>query len=171
MGKHKISISLSDVEIDRAIKELADYKQYIIQKTEQFREKVAEKLAEDVQKGFHNAIVDDVIQGEKRAAQVEVSVDNRGSISVVIANGKDAVWIEFGAGVYHNSGGSPHPKGSELGFIIGEYGKGKGKQKTWGYYESGELILTHGTPASMPMMKAITNICEDIAQIAKEVFV
>ena len=46
MGKHKISMSLSDTEIDRAIRELADYKQYIIKNTEILRKRIAEYLAE-----------------------------------------------------------------------------------------------------------------------------
>ena len=113
------------------------------------------------------------MQGGKRTAQVNVSITNKNTVSVVIANGEDAVWVEFGAGVYHNgaSGSSPHPKGGELGFTIGGYGKGKGKRETWGYYDNGNLVLTHGTPASMPMAKAVTTICNDIVQIAKEVFI
>ncbi len=173
MGKHKISMSLSDTEIDRAIRELADYKQYIIKNTEILRKRIAEYLAEESKKGFYGAIVDDVVQGGKRTAQVNVSITNKNTVSVVIANGEDAVWVEFGAGVYHNgaSGSSPHPKGGELGFTIGGYGKGKGKRETWGYYDNGNLVLTHGTPASMPMAKAVTTICNDIVQIAKEVFI
>lgn len=93
-------------------------------------------------------------------------------ISVVIAAGEDAVWVEFGAGVYHNgsAGSSPHPKGAELGFTIGGYGKGMGKRKTWGFYEDGELRLTHGAPAVMPMYNAMKTVCDEIASIAKEVF-
>lgn len=172
MGRKIISFGLSTSEIDRAMKELADYKQEILQKTELLREKVAERLADEAKNGFSGAVVDDLTRGGQRFAQVDVSVDNRGSVTVVVASGEDAVWVEFGAGVYHNgsSGSSPHPHGAELGMTIGGFGKGNGKKEVWGFYEEGELKLTRGTPARMPMALAVTTVCNDIQAIAKEVF-
>lgn len=98
---------------------------------------------------------------------------NGENVSVVVASGEDAVWVEFGAGVYHNgaAGSSPHPKGNELGFTIGSYGKGNGRKTTWGYLDDdGELHLTHGTPATMPMYRAMETVSEEVYLIAKEVF-
>lgn len=172
VGKKKISFKLSEQDIDRAIKELADYKREIQRKTELLRDKVAERLADEARKGFAGAVVDDLVRGGQRFAQVDVSVNNRGSVTVVIASGEDAVWVEFGAGVYHNGspGSSPHPHGAELGMTIGGFGKGNGKKEVWGFYENGELKLSRGTPARMPMALAITTVCNDIQSIAKEVF-
>lgn len=172
MGRKVISFGLSTSEIDRAMKELADYKQEILQKTELLREKVAERLADEAKNGFSGAVVDDLTRGGQRFAQVDVSVDNRGSVTVVVASGEDVVWVEFGAGVYHNGspGSSPHPHGAELGMTIGGFGKGNGKKEVWGFYEEGELKLTRGTPARMPMALAVTTVCNDIQAIAKEVF-
>lgn len=172
MGRKVISFGLSTSEIDRAMKELADYKQEILQKTELLREKVAERLADEAKNGFSGAVVDDLTRGGQRFAQVDVSVDNRGSVTVVVASGEDAVWVEFGAGAYHNGspGSSPHPHGAELGMTIGGFGKGNGKKEVWGFYEEGELKLTRGTPARMPMALAVTTVCNDIQAIAKEVF-
>ena len=53
---------------------------------------------------------------------------------------------------------------------IGGFGKGNGKKEVWGFYENGELKLSRGTPALMPMALAITTVCNDIQSIAKEVF-
>lgn len=172
MGRKVISFGLSTSEINRAMKELADYKQEILHKTELLREKVAERLADEAKNGFSGAVVDDLTRGGQRFAQVDVSVDNRGSVTVVVASGEDAVWVEFGAGVYHNGspGSSPHPYGAELGMTIGGFGKGNGKKEVWGFYEDGELKLTRGTPARMPMALAVTTVCNDIQAIAKEVF-
>lgn len=176
MGRKVISFGLSTSEINRAMKELADYKQEILRKTELLREKVTERLADEAKSGFSGAIVDELIlkggQTSPRHAQVDVSVDNRGSVTVVVASGEDAVWVEFGAGVYHNGspGSSPHPHGAELGMTIGGFGKGNGKKEVWGFYENGELKLSRGTPARMPMALAITTVCNDIQSIAKEVF-
>ena len=172
MAKRTIKIGLSEQDIDRAIRELAQYKADFTQKVELLREKVAERLADEARSGFTGAIADDLVKGGQRLADVKVSVDNRGSLTVVVASGEDAVWVEFGAGVYHNSspGSSPHPSGVELGFTIGSFGKGNGKKKTWGFYEDGELKLSQGTPATMPMYRAMQTVCNDIKDIAREVF-
>lgn len=174
MSKRKISFSLSESEIDRAIKELEQYKKELADKTEMFRQRVAEKVKELAQNGFNGAIVDDLTaaSGGPRIAQVSVTTMERGDLSVVIANGQDAIWVEFGAGVYYNgaAGSSPHPKGAELGFTIGTYGKGFGSRNLWGFRENGELKLTHGTPAKMPMYNAVNAVCDEIEKIAREVW-
>lgn len=172
MGKKVITFGLSAREINRVIKELEQYKQEIIRKTDLLREKVADRLAELAKSGFAGAVVDDLLRGGQRTAQVDVTIEDRENVTLVIANGEDAIWAEFGAGVHHNSspGSSPHPKGSELGFTIGSYGKGMGKKDTWGFYEDGELRLTHGAPATMPMYNALKTVCDEISEIAREVF-
>lgn len=172
MGKKIIRFGLSVRDIDRAMRELEQYKQDIIRKTDLLREKVTERLAELSRDGFAGAVVDDLLKGGQRTAQVDVSIDQRSNITLVIARGEDAVWVEFGAGVHYNgsAGTSPHPKGSELGFTIGGYGKGMGKKDVWGFYEDGKLRLTHGAPAIMPMYNAVKTVCDEIAEIAREVF-
>ena len=173
MDNKVISVSLSESGIEKAIQELLAYKQEIIRKTELLRQKVAARLADEARSGFNGSIVDDLTgKNNPRLADVNVSVDDRDNVSVVVAEGEDAVWVEFGAGVYHNGsvGSSPHPKGAELGFTIGGYGKGNGKKEIWGFYEDGELRLTHGTPARMPMSQAMNTIINDIVSIAREVF-
>lgn len=172
MRKKVISFGLSEREIDRAIKELEQYKKEVIRKTALLREKVAERIESLSRSGFAGAVVDDLLKGGVKMAEVSVSLDNKDNVSLVIANGEDAVWVEFGAGVYHNgsAGSSPHPEGSELGFTIGGYGKGMGKKEVWGYYEGDELRLTHGTPAVMPMYNAVKTVCDEIADIAREVW-
>lgn len=172
MRKKVINFGLSEREIDRVIKELEQYKQEVIRKTALLREKVADRIAELAQSGFNGAIVDDLLTGGVKTAKVDVSLENGENVSLVIANGEDAVWVEFGAGVFHNgsAGSSPHPKGSELGLTIGGYGKGMGKKEVWGYYEGDTLRLTHGTPAIMPMYNAVKTVCDEITEMAEEVF-
>ena len=167
-------MGLSEQEVDRAIRELAEYKRDFLRKVDILRERIAERIASEAQTGFNGAVVDDLVNGGEKLANVNVSIGSSvgGSITVVIANGEDAMWVEFGTGVYHNStaGSSPHPRGAELGFTIGGYGKGLGKRQTWGYYEDGELKLTRGTPARMPMERAFLSVCNEIPGIAREVF-
>ena len=172
MRKTVISFGLSEREIGDAVKELERYKRDLVEKTELLRTKVAERIADLSNSGFARAVIDDLLNGSKKIADVEVYVEVRDNISVVIADGEDAVWAEFGAGVYHNgsAGSSPHPSGAELGFTIGGYGKGMGKRKVWGYYEGGELNLTHGAPATMPLYNAMKIVCAELSIIAGEVF-
>jgi hypothetical protein len=169
----KISIALSEKSISDAIKRLNAYKRGLPKKLEELKRRVAEELAAEVRTGFASAIIDDLLRGGGHPADVTVSIEQSGAVTLVIASGEDAIWAEFGSGVYHNTaaGTSPHPKGSELGFTIGSYGQGKGKRNVWGYYdEDGELRLTHGTPAQMPMYNAVKAVSERIGQIASEVF-
>lgn len=171
MGKKVISFSLDFKSIGEAMREIEEYKQEVKRKTERLQQRIAERIAETASQGFGSAVVDDLLRGA-RSASVDVDVDTRGNISVVVANGEDAVWVEFGAGVYYNgqAGSSPHPKGGELGMTIGGYGKGYGARNVWGFYEDGELKLTHGTPAAMPMYNAMKTVCAEIADVAREVF-
>ena len=168
----KIVISLDSNSVQQAIDELERYKRDLVRKTELLRQRIGMVIAWSASQGFSSSIVDDVVSGEKRYANVDVTVNEEGNATVVIASGNDAVFVEFGAGVYNNGsvGTSPHPKGAELGFTIGSYGKGNGRKDVWGYYGEGGLTLTHGTPASMPMYRGMREACDRIAEIAGEVF-
>lgn len=168
----KINI-LSSESIDNAIKEINEYKKNIEKKMTTLRERLTEEIANEASMNFSGAIVDDILGGTPRQASVTVNYDNSGKISVVVAEGEDAVWCEFGAGVYHNggAGSSPHPKGAELGLTIGTYGKGYGSREVWGFPdENGEIKLTHGTPATMPMYNAAVSVAKRAISIAREVF-
>ena len=177
MAKKVIQFGLDAKDITRAIREIEAYKQEFLKKVDVYRNRLAEEIKTLASIGFNSAIVDDVIQGgSSRRASVQVSVSDKGTISVVVADGEDAVWCEFGSGVYHNGsvGSSPNPYGKDLGFTIGSYGKGYGKGQVWGYYTDPDsktgLVLTHGTPASMPMYNAAQEVLRKSVAIAKEVF-
>jgi hypothetical protein len=60
VGKKVIRIRLSEKDIDRAIKELEQYKREIIRKTELLRKKIAERIGTLAQSGFNGAVVDDL---------------------------------------------------------------------------------------------------------------
>lgn len=167
-----ININLNSKDIDKAIKQIEDYRQEMLRKTDFFRLRLAEELTTEAQNGFNSALVEDIVKGSPRSPQVSVSWNDDGSIAIVLADGKDAIWCEFGAGVFHNGsvGSSPHPLGVELGYTIGGYGKGYGKGNAWGYYEDGELIITRGTPASMPMYNAMKSVVGKVVTIAREVW-
>lgn len=171
-----IKFGLSKIEIQRAINEVEKFKIEFQEKVDTYRKRMAEEMAVYASAYFDNSVMDDVIGGSPRKPEVTVAWSDNGKIAVVVANGEDAVWCEFGAGVYHNGsvGSSPNPYGNDLGFTIGSYGKGRGQQKVWGYYTDPDtktgLVLTRGTPASMPMYNAAQDVLRKSVEIAREVF-
>lgn len=167
-----INIELSTTSIAAAISQLKAYRQEIDAKTERLRRIVAEEMALLAQAGFDASYVDYLVDGQTTPATVAVNVEHGVGETVVAALGEDAVWVEFGAGVYYNgsAGSSPNPLGENLGFTIGSYGKGMGKRNVWGYTDGDKVVLTHGTPATMPMYNALRKTCSNILFRAKEVF-
>ena len=102
---------------------------------------------------------------------VQVEIKHTANKSSVIANGEEAVFAEFGAGVYYNGpvGSFPHPN-KPIGVVaIGKYGHGYGSREIWVFYDKNrEPKFTHGTPASMPMYHAMQELIQIAPQIAKE---
>lgn len=87
--------------------------------------------------------------------------------------GEDVMFVEFGAGVHYNGppGQSPNPKGAELGYTIGSYGLGQGRYDHWWYTDdNGEMKVSYGTEATMPMYKADMEIQHRYIDIARKVF-
>lgn len=166
----KITLSLNTASIEAAIAQVEKYQLDISKKAKEIQRRVAEQLRELAAEGFNGAIYDDVIHEGMRVPDVSVTIEPKGEMLVVVAYGSEAVFAEFGAGVYYNPSGSPHPLQPAGVVPIGTYGKGYGARKIWGYYEDGELKLTHGNPASMPMYLALQAVIKMIPDIAKEVF-
>lgn len=168
-----IRMKLNTASIEQAVKEVKAYQRSVTEKTEILRQRVAKEVAALAETGFNGAMYDDVLNEGMKTPDVRVEVKDEGGISLVIAYGQEAVFAEFGAGVYYNgaAGSSPHPTGQANMMLIGTYGKGYGARKVWGYYdENGDLKLTRGTPASMPMYLALREVAKTVSNIAKEVF-
>ena len=160
----KISMTLDDKSIDKAIKEIRAYKLYVAAKTKLLCEKLATMGAKEASIRFSSAMYDGINDSS-------VTVSPTATGWVIIASGQAVTFIEFGSGVYYN-GSEPYPEPRPDGIVgIGEYGKGYGKRKMWGYYdESGTLVKTRGNPTAMPMWYATKEMEQKILQIAKEVF-
>ena len=105
---------------------------------------------------------------------IKVDVVSGDIVATLVLRGEDVMFVEFGAGVYYNgaSGDSPNPLGVGLGYTIGSYGSGHGKQEMWHYFDddSGHWKTSRGTEATMPMYKADMEIRQKFADIAKRVF-
>lgn len=172
-----ISFSLDTASINKAVRDLRRYVNSFESKVALVRQRVAERIRWSAETGFSSAMVEDIIHGVGPENDVTVELRNDDTVSVVIASGSQAVFIEFGAGVYYNgaAGSSPHPWGTQNGYLIGTYGLGKGARKVWGYYVGGvkskeSLTLTHGTPAAMPMYHGWQEAIQAFDSIVQEVF-
>ena len=159
-----IRMSLSVSSIDDAIKELKSFRKSIDYKKDKLLEELGKIGVKEASVRFTTAMYDGVNDSS-------VTLKSSKNGYTIIASGHAVAFIEFGAGVYHNSG-DPYPDPRPDGIVgIGEYGKGYGKRQAWGYRnESGELTITHGNPAAMPMWYASEEMRSKIEKIAKEVF-
>jgi hypothetical protein len=159
----KITVNLSESSINAAIKELRKYKIWVAEKTKLLCDRLAINGAQEASVRFASAMYDG-----NNDVEIEVSPTDNGW--VIKAKGEAVCFIEFGAGVYHNPG-EPYPEPRPAGIVgIGEYGQGKGKRQAWGYYDNGDLVITRGNPAAMPMWYASTEMQREVSRIAKEVF-
>lgn len=179
MARHTINILLSEKSIDEAIGQLQQYKNWLIKKTSQLVKELAEVgipvIDENMEKASYTYDEKGVRSGSDTSHYTHVKIQSFGSCSKanLIVQGKELMFIEFGAGVFYNgaAGSSPHPKGAVNGMVIGSYGNHRGVQKVWGYYaDSGELVLTHGVEAQMPVYKADMEIIQKYVEVARRVF-
>lgn len=179
MAKKTLSATLSVSSIKQLQKDLEKYRDGLTYKCELLVKRLAEEgipvIDENMAKAAFTVDEKGIQSGADPQHYTQVKINTFGSYARadLIVEGKELLFIEFGSGVYYNgaAGSSPHPKGGEFGYVIGSYGKGHGVQKVWGYYaDSGELILTHGVEATMPMYKASLEIAQNVVKIAKDVF-
>lgn len=170
---------LSVKGIDGLIKQLREYEDELKRKTEQLVRELAEAgipvIDSNMAKATFTVDSDGVQSGSDPEHNTYVKIHTFGDYAeaTLVVEGRELLFIEFGAGVYYNTpvGTSPHPKGGDLGYVIGSYGKGHGAQKIWGYFDdSGALVLTHGTEATMPVYKAELEIRDKYLKVARKVF-
>lgn len=159
-----IQMNLSVSSIENAIKEVKAFRDSLDQKKDRLLEELANIGVREASVRFTTAMYDGVNDSH-------VTLETISNGYTIVAEGRAVAFIEFGAGVYHNSG-EPYPDPRPDGIVgIGEYGKGYGKRKAWGFRnEAGELTITHGNPAAMPMWYASEEMRGKIAKIAEEVF-
>ena len=130
MNKKIIRFDLSVNKIDTAIKELKDYRKLVKAKMETLRQRVADMLADEVRRGFSGAVVDDLISGGKRLANVQVSISYGTDTALVIASGTDAIWVEALRIL----------KARNWALLSGDMEKGKGIKRFGAFMKMGNYI-------------------------------
>ena len=164
MAKKVISMTVSSKSIRSGVNELKSYRDSLDAKTDKLLGELAYIGVKEASIRFTTAMYDGV---NDSSVTLEPIKDGY----CIKAEGRAVAFIEFGAGVYHNPG-EPYPNPRPTGIVgIGEYGKGYGKRDAWGFRdESGELVITHGNPAAMPMWYASEEMRNAILKTFKEVF-
>lgn len=166
---------LSTAGIERLEAELREYQRWQKEKARLLAERLADLGVEVADLRFSTAAYDGV-----KDVTVEPAQTDNGYL--VKAEGTTVLFIEFGTGVTHPD---DHPEAAQFGMRRGEYGKGHGKQRSWGFYgdEPGtngvvnvngkgrSVVITQGNPAAMPMYEARKTILRELPRIVKEVFV
>ena len=176
MKKRVIKVSLNEQSIDRAIKELDNYKKWFVDKTKEFLKALADEGVQIASAKFAKAVYDGT-------NDVSCSVEERGENKIaVVAVGSATLFIEFGTGVKYPDN---HPEAAEHGMIRGGYGYRLGRlEKGWRYTgdpgSNGEVITegkhagqvhTYGNPANMCMYQTVRELQEKFEEIARRVYV
>ena len=160
-----IELELSPEGVDKALRELTDYTATLAAKTEQFVDRLR-------QIGLKVIEYNGNPPGDSQPGTADAIITSSGSTTkcTLFLEGKDVLFIEFGAGVHFNGSGT-HPLGAEFGYTIGSYGFGQGLNDSWTYDDgSGERKLSYGTLAGMPMYKASEEMRRQLVAIARDVF-
>lgn len=169
-----IKMTLNPQSIGRSIAELKSYSKSLETKLERIVQRLADLGLTVASAGFESAIYD----GEN---DVAVSIEDKGAThKAVVAVGTAVLFIEYGSGCYYPD---THPQKPDGIVGRGEYGKGHGKQNTWGYYgEAGtngveitnhsgkKVVLTHGNPSNPIMYNSKEAMRQAIQEVVREVF-
>lgn len=169
-----VKVPLSQRGIDTLLREIESYTVWLKERSQVLLDRLSQAGVEVASARFAKAAYD----GTNDAS---VSLETRGDgVRAVVAVGASVLFIEFGTGVTYPDN---HPQAAELGMKRGEYGKGHGKQSSWGYYgdpgtngvvktkkDGSTVVITHGNPANMPMYETVKELEAILPDLVKEVF-
>lgn len=169
-----VKVPLSQRGIDTLLREIESYTVWLKERSQVLLDRLAQAGFEVASARFAKAAYDGT-----NDASVSLETRSEGARAVV-AVGASVLFIEFGTGVTYPDN---HPQAAELGMKRGEYGKGHGKQSSWGYYgdpgtngvvkmkkDGSTVVITHGNPANMPMYETVKELEAMLPELVKEVF-
>lgn len=173
-----IQIDLMDSNsIKQALAEIREIETEWKKKANNAAKEVCREIAEQIRANLEyipytddmiNVATHEIIQNKDTLGVWNLTETNNGCM--VSITGKDIVFVEFGAGIYHNSNGNDNPLAESVSFEtgIGSYGKGQGSQPYWFVAHN---LISRGTPMYMPIYRAILAVKPEIPTIVKRVFV
>ena len=162
--------ALDSISVRNAIMDLETYRDRMDDRALEVRERMADIIAKHVRMAYTTVVVDDTTDGPITGASATVEVESDSTTTTITVDGEDVIFIEFGAGVYHNGGvgSSPNPWGAKLNYTIGSYSKSHPEKEIWIFSDFYKVKhWTHGTPASMPLYKAFMSALGQLQEIAR----
>lgn len=168
-----IKCSLDTASLERAIKEIQDYRESFNDKLKDFFNVLLEDGTYEAQTRLASTMGDSV----EGIITVEMLSAGGDTINAVITlMGSDALFIEFGAGIAYNTG-MQHPYASEFGYGVGTYPSEHPPNRAmnpgyWYYREQGntQVVRSIGTQASMPIYYASETMRKQAIKRAIEIF-
>lgn len=176
-----IECSLSEKDLDRAIRLLELYQKDLMPKVHV----VVDHLAKTAEDNARAELQPHVWSGETISSLHTEKRDTQYTSTRTVSVGGAAVWLEFGTGVVANNcepGEFVHPYAKELGMYgIGEYGHGLGASPNGWYFDSDaewangtynvyERHHTFGIPATLFMYHSAWAARRELPKYAKGVF-
>lgn len=172
----RVTIHIQPDEIDRAIRELNDWKKWVETKTKEFLKALADEGVTVASVNFKKAVYD----GDN---DVRCKIEKRDENTMaVMAIGRTVLFIEFGTGVKYPD---DHPEAAKHGMERGGYGyhlgknpggwRYKGKKGTNGVRitkgkHKGE-IHTYGNPANRCLYDSMKELEDRFVEIARRIYV
>lgn len=168
-----IKFGLDPREIDRAIKELRKFNLSIKDRLAEFFNILLEDGKTEANDRL-NSTIGDSVQGIITSDVIMMGGDELRAVITLM--GKDALFIEFGAGIAYNTG-KQHPYADKFGYGVGTYPSKHPPNRAmnpgyWYYREEGndKVVRSIGTQASMPIFYASETMRNNAIRRAMEVF-
>ena len=177
MSKRKnIKITLSEDSINRAIREIENYKNSLRGKIETLTRELAKIGVNSV-----NATMMSVSPADRGEFDVDFVFDPSGRDvfgAVIVLSGDQILFIEFSAGITFGTESGAHPKPPNNPNYGNDYGVGTYPGQThardpvgWWYVDKwGQAQHTYGVRAYAPMYNADIEMRNQIRAIAREIF-
>ena len=156
--------------VDKAIEEVKAIKKEWQRKADLCSEMIAAALADEIQRNLDSIPYSDDLKDVKTHSPVykNTFASAYAQGNRVYIKGQEIAFIEFGAGVYHNTGANnPLSKAVSFDTSMGSYGKGQGNKKYWFVAHN---LISCGTPAYMPIQNAIEAIKAVAPTYIRQVF-
>ena len=162
MSKTVIKFSLNEKDIDRAIKELKQFKKEFLEKCNLLIEALTE-YGEEVAR-IQVAQLDAVYTGELMNS-IDSYYSPTHNVGIIKAGAYYAAYVEFGTGVVGKA--SPHPDPQGWQYDVNNHG-----DEGWVYYDddSGKFRWTKGFKSRPFMYNTARDIEKNCGKIAREVF-
>lgn len=162
--------------LDRVLHSFDLMERDLDRKLDEFLKGLAEIGLATASVGYSNFVLHEGIPSGKdvdwyeTTPEINVTVEPIENGYAVVAEGREVLFVEFGAGVYYN-GSEAYPGERPEGVVgIGQYGRGYGNRDAWAFDDGGGKVITRGNMPAAAMYWASEDIKRNIEQVAKEVF-